>query len=59
MCLNPLTPILVSGRTWLAGSGEAMPMTFVAVLAGSVLLAAAGLLFFKVAMPHLIERLSS
>lgn len=59
MCLNPLTPIIVSGRTWLAGSGEAMPMTFVAVLAGSVLLAAIGLLFFKVAMPHLIERLSS
>ena len=59
MCLNPLTPIIVSGRTWLAGSGEAMPIVFSAILVGSILLIALGLLFFKVAMPHLIERLSS
>ncbi len=25
MLLNPVTPILVSGRAWLTGSGEAMP----------------------------------
>jgi lipopolysaccharide transport system permease protein len=59
MTLNPLTPIIVSGRTWLAGSGEAMPAGFFGVLLASILLIAIGLLFFKVAMPHLIERLSS
>jgi ABC-type polysaccharide/polyol phosphate export permease len=59
MCLNPLTPIIVSGRTWLAGSGEVMPAGFFGILLASILLIAIGLLFFKVAMPHLIERLSS
>ena len=54
MCLNPLTPIIVSGRSWLAGSGEVMPTGFFGIL-----LIAIGLLFFKVTIPHLIERLSS
>jgi lipopolysaccharide transport system permease protein len=59
MCLNPITPVIVSGRAWLAGSGEAMPVSFFAVLSASILLITVGLLFFKVAMPRLIERLSS
>jgi ABC-type polysaccharide/polyol phosphate export permease len=59
MCLNPITPVIVSGRAWLAGSGEAMPVSFFAVLTASILLITVGLLFFKVAMPRLIERLSS
>jgi lipopolysaccharide transport system permease protein len=59
MSLNPLTAIIVSGRSWLAGSGEVMPGAFVAVFACALALAAIGLLFFKVALPHLIERLSA
>ena len=59
MLLNPLTIILVSGRTWLAGSGEAMPVAFVAIFGGALALAAIGLIFFKVVLPHLIERLSA
>jgi lipopolysaccharide transport system permease protein len=59
MSLNPLTSLIVSGRSWLAGSGETMPTAFVAVILASLLLIAIGLLFFKVALPHLIERLSS
>jgi lipopolysaccharide transport system permease protein len=59
MALNPLTPLLVSGRSWLVGSGEAMPLAFSGVLVASLVLLALGLLFFKVALPHLIERLSA
>ena len=59
MSLNPLTPLIVSGRSWLAASGETMPAAFTAVILGSLILIAVGLLFFKVALPHLIERLSS
>jgi lipopolysaccharide transport system permease protein len=59
MSLNPLTSIIVSGRGWLAGSGEVMPGAMVVVFACALALAAVALLFFKVALPHLIERLSA
>lgn len=57
MMLNPLTPLIVSGRTWLAGSGEIMPVGFLIVVSASVALFAAGILFFKVTLPHIIERI--
>jgi lipopolysaccharide transport system permease protein len=57
MLLNPVTPVIASGRAWLAGSGEAMPGAFLAVVAGCVIVLALGLLVYKVALPHLIERL--
>lgn len=57
--LNPLTAIIVSGRAWLAGSGEIMPTALVAILLGALMIASIGLLVFKVALPHLIERLSA
>ena len=58
MFLNPATPLIVTGRAWLAGSGEAMPVAFSLVLAASVALLAFGLVVYKVALPQLIERLS-
>lgn len=57
MLLNPVTPVITSGRAWLTGSGEAMPGAFLAVVAGCVIVLALGLLVYKVALPHLIERL--
>jgi len=57
MLVNPLTSLIVSGRTWLAGAGESMPLTFLAVCAASLALIAIGMLIFKVALPHLIERI--
>ncbi len=59
MLLNPVTPILVSGRTWLTGSGEAMPTIFLAVVGVSLILIVVGLVIYKVVLPTLIERLSS
>jgi lipopolysaccharide transport system permease protein len=58
-CLNPITPIIVSGRAWLVGSGETMNTAFFLVIAAVLLLSLFGMILFKVAMPHLIERLSS
>ncbi len=58
MAVNPLTPIIVSGRAWLAGAGESMPLAFCAIFLACLALAALGLVFFKVTIPHIIERLS-
>ncbi len=59
MSANPLSALIVSGRSWLAGAGEILPVAFTVVMIGSLLLALLGLVIYKVAMPHLIERLSS
>jgi lipopolysaccharide transport system permease protein len=59
MLLNPVTPLIVSGRSWLTGSGEAMPMAFFAVVGASLVLFCFGMLVYKVAVPHLIERLGA
>ena len=57
MLVNPATPVIATGRAWITGSLEAMPGEFLAVLAGSAVVFLAALVFYKVAMPHLIERL--
>jgi lipopolysaccharide transport system permease protein len=59
MLLNPATPIIATGRDWLTGSGEAMPAGFAIVLFASVILLSVGLIIYKVALPHLIERVGS
>lgn len=58
MLLNPATPIIVTGRTWLSGSGEALTLAFWIVLIAGVSLFAVALLFYKVALPYIIERVS-
>jgi lipopolysaccharide transport system permease protein len=59
MLLNPVTPIVVTGRDWLTHSGEAMTQAFAIVILVSLLILATGLVFYKVALPHLIERISA
>lgn len=56
--LNPVTPILVTTRHWLVGGEAPSLIGFVLVAMASVFVLALGLITFKVAMPHLIERLS-
>lgn len=58
MLLNPATPIVATGRAWLTGSGDEIPIAFLLVVAASLALLGMGLLIYKVALPHLIERLS-
>jgi lipopolysaccharide transport system permease protein len=57
MLINPVSPLIATGRDWLTGSGEAMPAAFFGVLIGSFLLAYASLVAFKVAMPLIVERI--
>jgi lipopolysaccharide transport system permease protein len=59
MLLNPVTPIITTGRDWLTGSGEGMPTGFAIVLVASTALITSGLIIYKVALPHLIERVGS
>jgi len=59
MLLNPATPVIMTGRSWLTGSPEALPGPFVLVFIGAGALIVAGLVIYKVSLPHLIERLSS
>lgn len=59
MAFNPITSIIVNGRAWFASYGDLMPNAFTVVLAGSCVAVPVGLLLYKVAMPHLIERLSA
>ena len=58
MLVNPVTPVIVTGRDWLTGSGEAMPTAFLLVASSAALLFVVSLVCYKVAIPHLIERLS-
>jgi lipopolysaccharide transport system permease protein len=59
MLMNPATPVIMTGRAWLTGSPEALPGSFALVFAGSAAVIVVGLIFYKVALPHLIERLST
>jgi lipopolysaccharide transport system permease protein len=58
MLLNPITPVLMSGRAWLLGSGETFPTAFGLIAVLSVLPTALGVVVYKVTLPYLIERLS-
>jgi ABC-type polysaccharide/polyol phosphate export permease len=58
MLLNPATSLVVTSRSWLLGGELAMPWAFISVLLGGVVLLGMGIIALKVALPHLIERLS-
>jgi lipopolysaccharide transport system permease protein len=59
MLLNPATPLIVTGRSWLTGSNEAMTSAFIGVALSSLLIFWISLLFYKIALPHLAERLGT
>lgn len=58
MQINPVTPLIASGRSWLTGSPELMPIGFVLCTAAAILLFCVGLILYKVAMPYVIERVA-
>lgn len=58
MLWNPATSLIVASRAWLLG-GESADLGSVSIVAsGSALLLVLGVLTLKVAMPHIIERMS-
>lgn len=57
--LNPVTPLLVTTRELLTTGQVSQPHGFLLVAGLAVLLLAAGWLLYRLAMPHLIARLSA
>lgn len=57
--LNPVTPLILTGRAWLTGSGTPVLGPFLAVVASAALLLFLGALLYRLALPILIERLSA
>ena len=55
--LNPVAPLLISTRNWLALGYVAPAPGFGAILLGALLLLALGWLFYRVAAPHVVARL--
>lgn len=59
IALNPLTPLVLSARAWLTAGPSPMPAYFFAVLAASIALCGLGLVFYRITMTVLIERMSA
>jgi ABC-type polysaccharide/polyol phosphate export permease len=58
MLCNPATSLVVTTRSWLLGGEPPLLLAFTIVSLSSLILLAAGLIALKVALPHIIERLS-
>ena len=57
--LNPVSPLITTTRAWLTGQPTTALLPFAAVGAGSILLLFAGWTLCRLAVPHLIERMSA
>jgi lipopolysaccharide transport system permease protein len=57
--LNPVTPLLVTTRQWLTGAELTQLGPFIMVLAATLLLSLFGWIVYRLAMPHLVERIGS
>ena len=59
MVLNPATSLIVTSRSWLIGGEPPMYLAFSLVVFASVILLTLGVVMLKVALPHIIERISA
>ncbi len=57
--LNPLTPLIMTTRGWLTGTGTEMLLPFIWISAGFLVLLFVVWMLYKLAMPILIERMSA
>lgn len=57
--LNPVTPLLVSTRDWLIHGQASLLPAFAWVMAATVVLLFAGLVLYRISLPHLISRMSA
>lgn len=56
---NPATPIIVGARDLLTGSPPAMMMPFLWLIIATFILLFAGILLYRLSMPHVVERMSA
>ena len=59
IALNPATPLVLTGRAWLTGAETPVLVPFLLVTAAALVLLCIGAVLFRVALPILIERLST
>jgi lipopolysaccharide transport system permease protein len=57
--VNPVTPLLVTTRQWLTGGAPTQLGPFVIVVGITLVLSLFGWIVYRLAMPHLIERIGS
>jgi lipopolysaccharide transport system permease protein len=57
--LNPVTPLLVTTRDWLVFGSSNIQPSFLLVTAGLFVLLLVGWIQYRIAMPHLISRMSA
>jgi lipopolysaccharide transport system permease protein len=57
--LNPVTPLLVTTRQWLTGGHLTQLGPFVIMVGITLILSFLGWIIYRLAMPHLIERIGS
>ena len=55
---NPITPVLDPAREWLTGGSFTIPLEWMVMLGVSTILLAIGWVVFRVAMPHLVDRIN-
>lgn len=56
---NPISPLLIVTRDWLTIGQVAIPISFWIVSFLVILFFSMGLIFFKIALPHVIERVGA
>lgn len=56
---NPMTHLLTTGRQWIIGDAAGVGIGWVVVTAASVLLVVVGWLLYRLAVPHLIDRMQA
>lgn len=57
--LNPVTPMLSATRNLITGQPVVMGAPFFVILIGMVCFLVAGMMVYRLAMPHIIERMSA
>ncbi|WP_309400669.1 ABC transporter permease [Cerasicoccus maritimus] len=57
--LNPLSPLLITTRSWLIGDGPTYVSIMMIATVAIVLLLAVAIVIYKISIPYLIERLSA
>jgi len=57
--VNFMTPVMLTARAWLTGSASPMPLYFMAVVGGSLVLLFVAWVIFRITMPAVIERMSA
>ena len=55
--INPVTPLLVTGRAWLTGETGAEPVALILVTTGAMIVLLVSWILYRLSQPHLVARL--